>query len=315
LLPLPAGRGPGGGFLAALAVLLSLSAARAQPPEVRAAVEGAPKQVALSGSARLTLVVEGPTPLRVELPKQLLTADANAIWGIRPDRDEAKVVPLGGGRERWSRTYRLTPFPPVEGPAAGKRAVGFSPVTVNGQPVTLPTVEIEVTSAVGSAAVPPHGIVGVEDPPPPPVDTQPSSLPWFAAVVGAAVLVLVAVAALRKPRAKPVPPYEEAVATLTSLLAAGSPGAAEVEQVAAVLRTYVERTFGIPATRLTTAELLAAARQGGRAGEQADALGLLLDACDRAKFAGDVPDADGCRRLVRAALDWLDDLRRAAGPR
>jgi hypothetical protein len=298
--------------LAAFVILCAVHDALAQ--DIRATVDGAPKRLALSASVRLTLALEGPAPLRVELPQQLLTADANGIWGVsRPGPVERE--PVGGGRERWSRTYQLTPFPPVEGDAAGKRTASFAPVKVNGQSVTWPPFEVEVTSSVGTAA-PPHGLVGVEDP----VIVEPdkprsSAALWAVVAVGCAgVCVLIAVRSRRR-RGELVPPYEAAVAALTQLGAADAPGAEAVERVATVLRTFVERRFAIPATKLTTAELLAAAREQGWAVEQTDALGLILDQCDRAKFAGDVPDNDGCRGLIRRAVDWLDDVGRPAEPR
>lgn len=297
-------------FAAALALVLFAGSGRAQ--DVRASIEGAPKRLGLSESVRLTLALEGPAPLRVELPPQLLTAAANAIWGLRPvPGEEAKSTPLPNGRERWSRSYRLTPFPPVEGEPSGKRAASFAPVKVNGQAVTWPPFEVEVTSSVGPGA-PPHGLVGVEDPIPPQVKPQSLTAVWAAVAVGCAGVCALIVVRARRRKPEPPPPYDVAVAALAEVLAAEVPGAEEVERVAAALRTFVERRFAIPATKLTTAELLAAAREQGGAAEHTDALGGVLDACDRVKFAGDVPDPDGCRRLVRLAIDWLDANRPAA---
>ena len=78
-----------------------------------------------------------------------------------------------------------------------------------------------------------------------------------------------------------------------------------VERLAAILRAFVERKFAIPATKLTTTELSAATEEQGWPVEQAESLRALLNECDRAKFAGEVPDDDGCRRLVRLAAEWV----------
>ncbi len=285
-------------------------ALRAQPANIRAAVEGAPKQVALSGSVRVTLVLEGPKPLRVELPKQLLTADANGAWRIRPD-GPAQVAAVANDREQWRQTYRLDPY------AEGKPLVAsFSPVTVNGQAVTWPAVAVEVTKSVGDlATTPPRAPVGTEEPPDPTKGPERSflALGIVGAVGGVLALVLVAVL-VRKRRADVVPPHERALTALEKLLAAEALGAEAVGRVATVLRRFVEQRFAIPAPKLTTTELLAAAGEQGWPVEQAEPLRAVLDECDRAKFAGDVPDDDGCRRLVSLAVDWVHDISRPAGP-
>lgn len=280
---------------------------RAQPPAITTDSKVEPKeaQITLAQSARVTLVIEGPAPLRVELPKELLTADSNAAWRIRPDPRDAKpeVKPVGKDRERWQLTYRLDPY------ADGKAlVVSFNPVTVNGEKVTWKPIEITVTRTVGDpATTPPRPPTDPEDPPPPPIEHP--QFPLGAAILlgFAGVAVLVAVLA-RKRKAKPVPAHERALVRLAKL--EGKAGAEVVERVAAVLRAFVERRFAIPATKLTTAELAAAAREQGWPVEQAEPLWAILDECDRAKFAGDVPDDDGCRRLVRLAIDWVNHVSR-----
>ena len=102
-----------------------------------------------------------------------------------------------------------------------------------------------------------------------------------------------------------MPPAEWAAAAFDRLERDGAAGAALVEGVAAVVRGFVERRFGIPAPKLTTQELLAAAVAGGWPVEQTEPLRALLDECDRAKFAGDVPDDDGCRGLLARGRDWV----------
>ena len=300
--------------LAAVAlVLLGTSGVRAQPVDVSASATADRDAVTLSEPVRVALTLEGPAPLRVNLPEPLLTADANEVWRVRADGPPA-VTPLPGGRARWRRVYRLDPWTPPELLGQQQR-ITFSPVTVNDRPVAWPAVAVTVERTGGKAAPPlpePRPVTAVEDLPP--LDVVPSreSRAWvLPAVAGVLVGAALVVAVLRLRRARPVPPGEWARAALASV----GTGPAAVERVAAVLRTFVERRFNLPATTLTTTELLAAAGQQGWPVEEAEPLRALLDECDRVKFAGDAPDDDGLRRLVAAAVQWVDDVGRAAGPR
>ncbi len=298
-----------GGLAGVVLALCLASSSRAQPMGVTADAKADRDRITLSGTVRVTLTIEGPAPLLIELPKQLLTADADTGWRIRPD-GSAAVTPAANGRERWQQVYRLDPY--TEGTPL---VVSFSPVTVNGAKVTWPAVSVTVTRTVTEAiptaarpVTPPEEVPPIILPPPDPV-------PAWVFALGPVGVVLLMVVWVRRRRPKPVPPGEWALAALTKL-AAGGPGGAEIaERVAAILRTFVERRFVIPATTLTTAELSVAAEKQGWPVEQAEPLGALLDECDRAKFAGDVPDDDGCRRLVRLAVDWVNDVGRPAGPR
>ena len=177
---------------------------------------------------------------------------------------------------------------------------------MNGQPVTWPPVAIAVTKTVGEATAA-RPVTPPEDAPPPPAPPPRAPVPvWVIVAFGSSCLAALVVVWARSRKAKPVPPGEWALAALAKLDASGTTGAAAVERVAAILRAFVERRFAIPATQLTTAELSAAAGEQAWPVERAESLRALLDECDRAKFAGDVPDDDGCRRLLRLAVDWVN---------
>ena len=285
--------------LVALALLLSPLLLRAQPPGVRADAVPDRTAVTLSQTVRVTLTLEGPAPLLVKLPEQLLTADANVAWRIRPDppAGKAAVRAVANGREEWRQVFRLDPFD------EGALLVSFNPVAVNGQPVTWPPVAVTVTKTVGEATAA-RPVTPLEDAPPPPELPPRGPVPvWVIVAFGSSCLAALVVVWARSRKAKPVPPAEWALAALAKLEAGG---AETVERVAAILRAFVERRFAIPATQLTTAELSAAAGEQEWPTDRADPLRALLDACDRAKFAGDVPDDDECRRLVRRAVDWVN---------
>ena len=297
----------------------------AQPGPVVPFVAVHPTKIALSGSARLTLAVEGPAPLRVELPSEadgLLAPEAAAVWRIRPI-GLPKVAAVGEGRERWERAYRVDPFVP------GKAlALAFAPVKVtagtdlNPQDVTWPAVEIEVFTTVadtGADAVRP--VTGIEELPAPPV-APPDASGWgVLAGLGVVFVAVLAVALARKWRARrpTLPPGEWAGRTLAALArdsAAGRVGAGLVaERVAAVLREYVERRDGIAAPKLTTAELVAAGTSVGWPADATAALQAILEQCDRAKFAGDVPDAAAAGDLLGRACGWVTALAVPAAPR
>src|SRR5262249_53342534 len=139
---------------------------------------------------------------------------------------------------------------------------------------------------------------------------------WALVSVAVALLVvLVAVFWHLRRRPPPVPPREWALGAFDRLERDGVSGAAFVERVAAILREVIDRRFGIPAPGRTTPELLVAAERADGPGEEADALRGILDRCDRAKFAGDVPDDDGCRDLLARCRQWVDDVSPASpGP-
>ena len=299
-----------GAGLGACLLLLWPAAVRAQPAEVVATATADRAAVTLSEAVRVTLVLEGPAPLRVALPERLLADDANELWRIRA-AGAAEVTPLPGGRARWRQVYRLDPWTPPELLGTSQQ-IAFNPVTVNGRATTWPAVTVTVERAGGKAAPPlpeARPITAIESLPPPDDPPPGAARGWVpATVVGVlACAALLAVLVSRR-RAKPVPPDEWARAELAA------PGA-DGERVAAVLRAFVARRFGIPAAALTTAELLAAAAEQRWPVEEAEALRAVLDECDRAKFAGHAPDDDGRRRLVAAAVKWVDDVSRPAGPR
>jgi len=292
-----------------LLILLFPSLALAQPAGVTATATPDQKTVPLSGSVRVTLAVEGPAPLRVELPKQLLAPEADRDWKVQP-AGPAAVAPLAGGREKWSQVLRLDPYVPGEA-----MYVGFAPVKVNGNEVTPAGFEVRVTTTTAEAkAEAARPVTPIEELPPPPIAPPPSPAWWWAAA--GLLAAVVAVAAWRaRHRPKPVPPREWAAAAFDRLERDTASGAALVEGVAAVVRAFVERRFGIPAPKLTTQELLAAAEAGGWQVEQTDPLRGLLEECDRAKFAGDVPDDAGCRGLLARGREWVNGVGPDPGPR
>ena len=295
--------GERGVVLALLLLLLFPALAFAQPPAVSATAttERPSPKIRLSDSIRVTLAIEGPAPLRVELPEPLLAPESDRDWGIQP-AGPAKVTPAGENRERWVQVYQLDPFVPGE-----SQTVLFAPLKVNGREIPGPGCEVTVlpltTEASGEVSRP---VTPIEEVPPPPEPS--SSTVWWWVANALLVIVVVVVAWRMRRRPKPVPPREWAVAAFDRLERNAASRAALVEGVATVVRGFIDRRFGIPAPKLTTAELLAAVEQAAWPVEQTDPLRRLLDDCDRAKFAGDVPDDDGCRSLLARGREWVNQV-------
>ncbi len=267
------------------------------------------KDLRLSESLRATLTIEGTAPLQVELPKQLLDPISDRDWKIQPVGTPS-VTPIGDNRERWTQTFRLDPYVP-----GNAMPVIFAAVKVNGREVLPGGFEVKViTTVIEAKAENAKPVTGIEEVPPPVIDT-PTSLPlwWWVGgfVTGISTVVLIS-RWRRKPL--PIPPLEWALAALADLEGRGVPDMEIVERAAEILREFIERRYGIPATKLTTSELLSTATKPWSI-EQTDALGTILDGCDRAKFAGDIPDDGGCRSLLARCRQWVHDVSPAlAGP-
>jgi hypothetical protein len=266
-------------------------------PSVRATAD----QPVLRLSDTLTVVVtaDGPAPLRVEPPKDLLAPEAALVW---------KVEPLGpaaltdrGADQRWQQAYKLSPFVPGE-----KVPVTFNPFRVNGTDQTPDPLAVKVETSLQTAkADDARPVTDIELLPAVPSAGFGWGLGLTAAVVG---LFLVAVlAALLRHRAKPkaVPPTEWALAELDALDPDRLTPRELTDGLTATVRGFVGRRFALAPDPFTTAELLAAADAAGVwSADTRSRVSAVLEACDRVKYAGYAATADECRQ-------WWDELRGA----
>src|SRR5262249_47646727 len=162
---------------------------------------------------------------------------------------------------------------------------------LNSREVTFPSKEVRVQSTITDAkAEQARPVTGIEELPmiKPPRD----SMGWqFAATLGAIFFFVVIGVLVRRSRAKPppIPPGQWANRELDRLERDHAMGRvtnlAAADRLASILRDFIERRFGILATKLTTAELLVACTQADWPAERTEPLGEVLDRCDRAKFA------------------------------
>jgi hypothetical protein len=63
----------------------------------------------LSDTAIITLTIQGPAPLNLELPEIWLSETANAHWSIRPIAD-GRIQSQIDGRDLWSIQFRVSPY-------------------------------------------------------------------------------------------------------------------------------------------------------------------------------------------------------------
>jgi hypothetical protein len=262
--------------------------------------------IRLSDHLRVTFTVEGATPLHVELPKDLLSGEATTAWRIRAS-GPATTEPLADGRERWSQTYRLDPYLP------GDLRLTFAPASVRAgaalRPVepAWPALDVKVQTALaGARADSARPVTPVEELPAGPPE-QPELVGWY---VGGATTLLFAAAVLAALRRRwrerrALPPGEWAAAEFDRLERDRPAGGPFAERLAAVLREYVERRFGVPAPRLTTTELLVEAERGAWPADSVAVLREVLERCDRAKFAGEAPEEAEVVQLLQRGREWV----------
>lgn len=265
----------------------------------------------------MTLIVEGPAPVEVKLPdaknKETWVSPALA-WKEYPGTPDLTKLP--NGRERWQLVIAIDPQVPREVPLQ----VNLLPFRVgNGerlQEQTWKSIPIAVTSHIGTAPEEAslknlHDISSIEAVPPLP-DYRPYYIGGGIAAIALLGLTL-ALWQLRRKGIEPTPvltPAEWALAELKRIDALDLPGEHEVERfhvlVSDVLRHYLERRYGLPATEQTTAEFLDGLRRSALlTPDQQDALRSFLAQCDLAKFARAEFSPFECKALDRLARDFI----------
>jgi hypothetical protein len=266
-------------------------------PSVRATAD----QPAVRLSDTLTVVVtaDGPAPLRVDPPKDLLAPEAALVW---------KAEPLGpatltdrGADQRWQQAYKLSPFVPGE-----KVPVAFNPFRVNGADLTPEPLTVKVETSLQSAkAEDARPVTDIELLPPLPSAGFGWGLGLTAGVVGLFLAAVLAAVFRQRAKPKPVPPTEWALAELDALDPDRLTPRELTDGLTAVVRGFVSRRFALAPDPFTTAELLAAADAAGIwSADTRDRVAAVLEACDRVKYAGYSASPDDGRR-------WRDELRAA----
>ncbi len=160
-------------------------------------------------------------------------------------------------------------------------------------------------------------------------DLKPALKPqtdWNPAIVGGLLLALLLLALWLVRRAQvtetvepPRPPHELALADLkrlltSALLQAPNQGPFAYE-VSAILRRYLESSFGFPAWRMTTAEVLRAMPPRLLQKHRIEAaIREVLEASDRVKFAGDHVPEKVLRGWVEQSVVVVNDTTEMSSP-
>ncbi len=259
--------------------------------------------IRLSESVRITLSLDGATPLRVDLPKELLDELSTKSWRIRP-QSAAVVEDQPNEQQRWSQSFRVDPYIPGEAVHLGFAAVNVQAGT-DREPkaIAWKSLEVRVTTTVkGDVLSEMRGGTGIELLPEPTV-SQRELPPWVLAtfLIAFAVMVMATWIGQRRRNHQTVRTIEQqALANLDNIPDGSTP--------ADILRQYIEARTGMAVLHLTTPELLQSLQP-----RVLPNLQVVLERCDLAKFSGVTPDANDRFELIEMAKrfvtsDWFSHV-------
>jgi hypothetical protein len=255
-------------------------------------------QIRLSSAVRVTFTVEGLSPVEVNPWKM-----ESEHWQARP-LSPPEVEKLGGERERWRQSFRLSPFTP------GKEVVlQLVPLQYREEDGPLqdaswkPIAVGVLTRWTNPTLADAEDITPIEELPPDEGVSFVAILIWAGStLLTAGMVALLAWRASRwrrRPRPK-LPPERVASSELDRLLALDLPGQGEAGRfftaLGDIVRRYLDERYGLQTLRQTTAECLGAVRQAAAvAEEQRERLRGFLEACDRVKFSGAPATTSECQ--------------------
>lgn len=298
--------------------LLVVASALAEPVEHTEHLPGADGAVvsakldraalSLSEALTLTLTIEARSPLEME-PIKLPTT--SKVWLVAP-LGEAEVSTLPKQRMRWQQSFRLEPLQADKAVALPLEPLRFRS---DGQQanVTLKPFAVEVTTVVLGPS-----LGALKENTPPEELPDPDHLDWqlYALVGGGCVLLVIGGWLVRRRMRRPAPPLPEppadqwALRELGRLEAVPTSGPDDVQRyhafLADVLRSYLDRRFGLHSSEQTTREFLSTLKQSSTLAEdQQDQLRSVLERCDLAKFARIDYSPSDCRATAQQARDFV----------
>jgi hypothetical protein len=266
------------------------------------------QQLRLSSVVRLTLTVEGLSPLEVE-PWKMETEH----WRSRP-AGPPEIVQQGNGLTRWRQAFRLSPQAPGKELPLQLAPLHYRERDGPLQDAAWTQITVDVlTRWTNPTPADMEDITSIEELPPDDGVSLYTVLAWAGGGIlflGVAALVGWRVAERRRrPRPK-LPPEQAAQAELDRLLALDLPGRGEGGRfhtlLGDVMRRYLDDRYGLQTLRQTSAECLEAVRESAVWDEdRRGRLRGLLEQCDRVKFSGTEATTAECqcaaetvRRLV-----------------
>lgn len=273
------------------------------------------QQVALSGVLSLTLQVEGPAPLEVQPPPLLLTPASLQLWKVQIV-DSPTLTDLGMGRRRWQQDYRIHPY--VPGKTVG---MSLAPLKVRfgqAQEVSITwtnSLTVEVTKSVEQADPSLlHSITGVEEPPPNIDEGRGRRWTFMAIVLASTVIMILVVVLLIWRTAATAPPVmfdaPWAIRELEKLMPSSTYDSRSFNQMADILRRYLQNRLSIPVARFSTPEL-AASMNGldSMSPETKRECRSILERCDVAKFASSGrDDSDDLSEWIARARQLITQI-------
>jgi len=251
--------------------------------------------------------------LRIEAPEGVKVTPPNLPGevGTLQIRQTASQADVPAGKLRvWTQKYEIeslvagnAELPPIKiafMPSAGNHAT---------QQLELPGMPLTIGSLVATDVDPTQfrDIKGQVE-----IPTAAAAFPtwgWFAMVVAA--FVAVGLWIRWRWHRKPLSADEWALAELDRINVPQMVEQGRVQElyflVTGVVRTYIERRFGVHAPKKTTAEFLSEAQHHPLlGGQQQTSLGEFLEAADRVKFARWTPDASQNEAAVAGAKVFVE---------
>lgn len=279
---------------------------------LKLSVAAGPRDVQVGDTLAVSLTVETPEGYDVQFPGEKDFGELTVRGGAPGD-------PLPGAKGlQWRRSYSIEPLvsgaleiPPLA-VKYGRREpeVASQPALAN--ELVSEALKLEVRSALTAQDNPeqPRDITGPLLPPRPPLS------PWQWGVVAATTVVAIAAVyvayqVVRRRLLRPPPPILPEVWALRALAELASfdwfEHAREREyyyRLTEIVRSYIERKFGLAAPERTTEEFLGMlVRRRSALPYDAQRLRDFLEACDVVKYAALEPrreDADGALATARA---------------
>jgi hypothetical protein len=261
--------------------------------------------VSLSGELRITVSIEGPAPVEVEIPTPLT---ASKDWRVRTLSPKSSL--LSDGRERWEQSFLLEPF------QVGSVPLKLEPIhyrtgnEVLDWPLTWKPLEIKVVSVVSDPdREAPRPVTDIE------IESRPErQSAWRYAIllivpIGVAAAAVAGAVLRRRSPPMEISATERALTELNRLRENDGPRPDQLPQVADALRRFLEWRFQLAATRQTTSEFVCSLRKVEEP-EQAivEKIGAILNQCDLVKFAGTDLAREACQSLLRGASDTVTQL-------
>ncbi len=300
-------------LVASVAAAVASAVTTASPAPVRIASRTERSQVPIGTPFRYTVEIRAPRSVELIVPilggqlGELTVVD----FGDEPVREEGDEVVV----TRW---YSLVAYRPgyllIPGLTVQYRDADGTPGRVDGEDIGI------VVGSLLENVPETADIRDIKRPVPVPFD-------WTPVLLGAGVLAVLALLGgtvvwwVRRWNA-PAPILElpadvEALEALARLRDRRFDDAVALAAwyvaLSGVVRTYIERRFGVRAPEMTTEEFMVAVQRDSRLvpSHREQLAGFLAD-CDLVKFARHVPDAEAADRAYEAARRFVTETRPAA---